>query len=86
MESGRKVAWIIDDEVDLCLLMKSYLLRKNYEVRISHNYSDVLHALEQGLKPDYVLFDPTTTCDNPDEVIKAIQQANPNVQINIAGY
>jgi two-component system response regulator HydG len=84
MESGRKIAWIIDDEVDLCLLMKSYLLRKNYEVRISHNYKEVLHALEQRLKPDYVLLD-TTSCDNPDEVIKAIQLANPDVQINIAG-
>jgi len=51
----RKVL-IIDDEIDLCHLLKSYFLRKNYEVYLSH-------TLEQGraflktLQPEIVFLD-----------------------------
>ncbi len=38
----QKKVLIIDDEIDLCLLLKSYLLRKDYDVYLSHN-------LEQGV-------------------------------------
>lgn len=33
---------IIDAEVDLCLLVKAYFLRKNYEVYIAHQVNDAL--------------------------------------------
>jgi DNA-binding response OmpR family regulator len=36
-------ALIIDDEVDLCLLLKSYLQRKGYQVSLAH-------SLDEGLK------------------------------------
>ena len=84
MGISRKVAWIIDDAVDLCLLMKSYFLRKNYEVRISHTCTEVRYALEQGIVPDIVLFD-ASTCNHPEEIIKNIRKVNPDVQVHISG-
>ena len=52
----RKKVLIIDDEVDLCLLMKTYFLRKNYEVYIAHTLSDGLSRLHE-LVPDYLFID-----------------------------
>jgi len=52
----RKKVLIIDDEVDLCLLMKSYFLRKNYEVYIAHTLADGMNRLNQ-IAPDYLFID-----------------------------
>ena len=52
----RKKVLIIDDEVDLCLLMKAYFLRKNYEVYIAHTLADGLNRLNQ-ISPDYLFID-----------------------------
>ena len=48
---------IIDDEVDLCLLMKNYFLRKkNYEVYIAHTLAEGINRLNQ-ITPDYLFID-----------------------------
>lgn len=52
----RKKVLIIDDEVDLCLLMKTYFLRKNYEVYIAHTLGDGISRLDE-LIPDYLFID-----------------------------
>src|SRR6476620_9202348 len=52
----RKKVLIIDDEVDLCLLMKTYFLRKNSEVYIAHTLSDGISRLDE-LIPDYLFID-----------------------------
>ena len=52
----RKKVLIIDDEVDLCLLMKSYFLRKNYEVYIAHTLADGMKRLNEVI-PDYLFID-----------------------------
>jgi len=52
----RKKVLIIDDEVDLCLLMKAYFLRKSYEVYIAHTLSDGMKRLDQ-IVPDYLFID-----------------------------
>lgn len=52
----RKKVLIIDDEVDLCMLMKSYFLRKNYEVHIAHTLTDGMARLDE-LSPDYLFID-----------------------------
>lgn len=52
----RKKVLIIDDEVDLCLLMKSYFLRKNYEVFIAHTLKDGMKLLND-ITPDYLFID-----------------------------
>jgi DNA-binding response OmpR family regulator len=52
----RKKVLIIDDEVDLCLLMKTYFLRKNYEVYIAHTLADGISRLNEII-PDYLFID-----------------------------
>jgi DNA-binding NtrC family response regulator len=52
---GKKVL-IIDDEIDLCHLLKSYFLRKNYEVYLSHTLEQGL-AFLKALQPDIVFLD-----------------------------
>ena len=45
MPAIRKIL-IIDDEIDLCLLLKNYFLRKNYEVYVSHSMAEGLSAID----------------------------------------
>ena len=52
----KKKVLIIDDEVDLCLLMKAYFMRKNYEVHVAHTLSDGINRLNQ-IVPDYLFID-----------------------------
>ncbi len=53
--NGKKVL-IIDDEVDLCLLLKNFLTKQEYEVVISHKLSD---GLKEALDfvPDIIFLD-----------------------------
>lgn len=47
---------IIDDEVDLCLLIQSYLKMRGYEVCVAHTLSDgILKLIKE--KPDTLLLD-----------------------------
>lgn len=49
-------ALIIDDEVDLCLLIKSYLQRKGYTVFIAHDLGDGLQKISDHL-PNLIFLD-----------------------------
>jgi len=55
MHDRRKVL-IIDDEIDLCLLLKGYFLRKNYEVYLSHTLGEGISFL-RSIRPDIVFLD-----------------------------
>jgi DNA-binding response OmpR family regulator len=45
MPHTNKKILIIDDETDLCLLLKDYFVRKNYEVIVSHTLSEGVNIL-----------------------------------------
>lgn len=47
---------IVDDEEDLCLLMKIYFTRKQYDVSIANTLQDGLSKLEK-LNPDILFLD-----------------------------
>jgi two-component system OmpR family response regulator len=47
---------IIDDEIDLCMLIQSYLSKKNYEVHTAHSLSEGFKKLET-VAPDVLLLD-----------------------------
>ena len=51
-----KKVLIIDDEIDLCVLLKNYLTRHHFEVRTSHQLAD---GLEQAVRfhPDIIFLD-----------------------------
>ena len=45
MPDNTKKILIIDDETDLCLLLKDYFVRKNYDVIVSHTLSEGMNIL-----------------------------------------
>lgn len=51
-----KKVLIIDDEIDLCLLLKNYLTRLHYEVEVSYQLAD---GLKRALNffPDIIFLD-----------------------------
>ena len=51
-----KKVLIIDDEIDLCLLLKNFLTRQHFEVEISHRLSDGLKTA-LSFSPDIVFLD-----------------------------
>jgi DNA-binding NtrC family response regulator len=55
MQAKKKVL-IIDDEIDLCHLLKSYFLRNNYEVYLSHTLEQGLSFIKT-LQPEIVFLD-----------------------------
>lgn len=55
MPEGKKIL-IIDDEVDLCLLLKDYFLRKKYSVEVSHTLSEG-EKMFYDIHPDILFLD-----------------------------
>lgn len=47
---------IIDDEIDLCHLLKGYFLRKNFEVYLAHTLEQGVAFLDK-LKPEIIFID-----------------------------
>jgi DNA-binding response OmpR family regulator len=47
---------IVDDEIDLCSMIKLFLTKKNYEVFIAHTLRDGLLKMD-ALAPDALLLD-----------------------------
>ena len=54
--SNMKRVLIVDDEIDLCLLLKQFLTKRNYDVYIAHTLSDGLDLLNK-IKPDALMLD-----------------------------
>jgi DNA-binding response OmpR family regulator len=59
--SNRKVL-LINDEVDLCLLMKAYFLHKSCQVLISHTIEDVLDQVSTEA-PEVIFLDSSLCKD-----------------------
>ena len=76
----RKKVLIVDEEVDLSLLMKTYFLRKNYEVYMAHNFEDCLaQAKEQ--QPNFIFIE-VAMCQNPREDLKRLEAVAPTAEIH----
>ena len=56
MVSRKKKVLIIDDEVDLCLLLKTYLNRRNYEVYYAHTLKEGMTQFQEVI-PDILFLD-----------------------------
>jgi len=56
MGTGKTKILIIDDEVDLCILLKKYLETKNFQVDFTHSLQDGM-KLMQEIIPDILLLD-----------------------------
>lgn len=81
MENRRKVL-IIDDEIDLCLLLKGYFLRKNYEVYLSHTLEEGLSFL-RSLQPDIVFLDNNLPDGLGWSIAPGLAKEYPDMHINM---
>lgn len=79
--SQKKKVLIIDDEVDLCLLLKTYLNRRNYEVYYSHTLREGMNQFRQ-VDPDILFLDNNL----PDGVgwkeAAGLLEQHPNLQVH----
>lgn len=77
---GQKKVLIIDDEIDLCLLLKSYFLRKNYDVHLSHSLEEGV-LLVKDLEPDIVFLDNNLPDGIGWQIAPDIALASPDIHI-----
>lgn len=82
--NDRKRILIIGADVDLCLLMKVYFLRKNCEVFISHTCIDAIRRMEE-IKP-HTIFLSSAACQNRKDEIAKISALAPGAEIVIDNY
>ena len=77
---------VIDDDMDICHLLKKFLSKNNYEVATAHNGASGLKILEE-MQPDLVMTDFRLGDMDGSEVITAIKSRMPQVPILvITGY
>ena len=86
----RKKVLIIDDEIDLCHLLKEYFVRKNYKVAVSHTLGEG-GAMLSASQPDVLFLDnnlpdgtgwniaPRLATDHPGMYIVLISAFHPSV-------
>lgn len=78
----KKKVLIIDDEVDFCFLLKTYLTKKNYDIVLAN-------TLEQGMKlllvekPDIVFLDNNLPDGLGWEKIDFICASFPRMELNL---
>lgn len=76
----RKKVLVIDDDADLCLLMKTYFVRKSYEVILSHTIDDGF-IQAKACQPNKIFIN-TQICQNPEEVISKLKALAPDAEIS----
>jgi DNA-binding response OmpR family regulator len=80
--NNKKKVLIIDDEVDLCLLLKTYLIRRNYDVYYSHTLSEGLNQFNQ-VKPDIVFLDNNLPDGTGWEKAADLMTRFPEIQLHL---
>jgi DNA-binding response OmpR family regulator len=71
---------IIDDEKDYCMIMKSYLLARNYQVFLAYTLKEGWQILEES-KPDILLLDNNLPDGKGKEHLESILQKFPNLKV-----
>jgi DNA-binding NtrC family response regulator len=80
--SQKKKVLIIDDEVDLCLLLKTYLNRRNYEVYYSHTLKEGMNQFKQVL-PDILFLDNNLPDGIGWEKAAGLMEQYPGLQVHL---
>lgn len=71
---------IIDDEVDYCMIMKSYLQSKNYEVSTAFTLKDGLAKLET-IDPDILILDNNLPDGKGWDCVDEIVERKPSLKV-----
>jgi two-component system OmpR family response regulator len=73
---------IIDDEKDLCTIIKHFLIKKNCDVDIAHSLSEGYHKLKLR-KPDILLLDNNLPDGKGWLAAVEIKRKYPNISITL---
>jgi two-component system response regulator HydG len=77
---------VIDDDVDMCLLLKRFLTKNGYEVTLAHNGKKALEELENA-EPNLVLCDFRLEDIDGKEMLVKIKERYPRTPVIIVtGY
>jgi two-component system response regulator HydG len=77
---------VIDDDVDMCLLLKKFLTKNGYEVTLAHSGKKALDILEQ-MEPNLVLCDFRLEDFDGKELLIKVKDKYPNTPVIIVtGY
>ncbi len=77
---------VIDDDLDICMLLKRFLAKHQFEVQVANNGKDSLQVL-QTFHPDLVLTDFKLGDMTGGEILSKIKEKHPHVPvIVITGY
>lgn len=77
-----KKVLIIDDEVDLCLMIRQFLTKRNYEVHIAHTLTEGFNRLK-ALLPDVLILDNNLPDGMGWELAKSIHESYPSMKITL---
>jgi len=78
----KKKVLIIDDEVDFCFLLKTYLTKKNYKISLANTLYQGMQLLESE-KPDIIFLDNNLPDGFGWDKIDFITHSHPEVQLNL---
>lgn len=78
----KKKVLIIDDEVDLCLLLKAYLDRRNYEVYYSHTLKEGMSQFTEVV-PDILFLDNNLPDGIGWEKAAGLLEQYPGLQVHL---
>src|SRR5581483_2756880 len=78
----QKKILIIDDETDFCFLLKSYFVRKHYEVHLSYSLTQGMELLET-VKPDVVFLDNNLPDGSGWDMAAEIKKKFPSIELNL---
>ena len=80
--TGRKVT-LIEDEVDVCLVLKAYLMRKECKVQICHTIQTAFREMGD-FAPEIVVVNPDYY-DDRKVLIQKILTVSPSVVLIVSG-
>lgn len=82
----KKRILIIDDDIDMCLLLSKFLIKKGYEAEAMHSAAKGIQKFAEG-KYDIVLCDYRLGDKDGKDVLQKIKEINPQtIVIIITGY
>ncbi|MBC7887722.1 MAG: response regulator [Ferruginibacter sp.] len=77
-----KTVLIVDDEIDLCLMIKLFLTKKNYEVHTAHTLSEGFKKMN-SVMPDSLLLDNNLPDGMGWKVAENIREIYPEMHITL---
>lgn len=79
---GNKKILIVEDEFELCMLLKLHFLEKGYEVEMAYNFKDGQERVKT-YNPDIVFLDNNLPDGLGWNLVKEIAAFNPAIKINL---